>query len=69
MACHVRELAADVGAPVGAVLEGGYAPGALTECVLATIAALQGAGRAESAAPDPLVTSRVASHVSHFWTL
>lgn len=69
MACHVREMAAEVGAPVGAVLEGGYDPAALAECVLATIAALNGAGDAESAAPDPLVTSRVAAHVGHFWTL
>lgn len=69
MACHVREMAADVAAPVGAVLEGGYDPGALAESALATIAALGGAGTAESAAPDPLVTSRVAAHVGHFWTL
>lgn len=69
MACHVRELAADVGAPLGAVLEGGYHPAALAESVLATIAALDGAGSAESIAPDPLVTSRVAAHVGHFWAL
>ncbi len=69
MACHVRDMARDVGAPIGAVLEGGYDPRALAECVLATIAALGGVGAAHSAAPDPLVTSRVASHVGHFWTL
>ncbi len=65
MACHVREL----GAPVGAVLEGGYDPPALAESVLATIAALDGAGEAESIAPDPFVTSRLAAHVGHYWTL
>jgi acetoin utilization deacetylase AcuC-like enzyme len=69
MACHVRDFAADVGAPVGAVLEGGYEPAALADSVLATIAALGGEGEAESIAPDPLVTSRVAAHVGHHWTL
>ena len=69
MACQVRELAAEVSAPLGAVLEGGYDPAALAECALATIAALGGAGEAKSIAPDPLVTSRVAAHVGHYWTL
>jgi len=58
MARHVRDLALRVGAPVGAVLEGGYHPQALAESVLATIAALDGRGEAESVAPDPLATSR-----------
>ena len=69
MGCQVRDMAAAAGAPVGAVLEGGYDPPALAECVVATIAALDGNGTAESIAPDPLVTSRIAAHVGHFWTL
>jgi acetoin utilization deacetylase AcuC-like enzyme len=69
MACHVRDMAVAVDAPVGAVLEGGYDPAALSDSVVATVAALAGEGRAESIAPDPLVTPRVASHVGHFWTL
>jgi acetoin utilization deacetylase AcuC-like enzyme len=69
MACHVRDMASAAGAPVGAVLEGGYDPAALADCVLATIAALDGSGTSESIAPDPLVTSRIAAHVGHFWTL
>ena len=69
MACHVREAAASVGAPIGAVLEGGYDPRVLAECVPATIAALDGDTPAESIAPDPLITSRVAAHVGHYWTL
>ena len=36
---------------------------------MATITALAGADAAESIAPDPFVTSRVAAHVGHFWTL
>lgn len=69
MACQVRDLARAAGAPVGAVLEGGYDPTALADSVLATIRALDGEGEAESIAPDPLITSRVAAHVGHFWTL
>jgi hypothetical protein len=30
--------------------------------------ALGGEGEADSIAPDPLVTSRVAAHVGHYWT-
>ena len=69
MTAQVIELAARVGAPVGAVLEGGYDLGALADCVLAMIGALNGQTQPESIAPDPLLTSRVAAHVGHFWTL
>ncbi len=69
MACHVRDLAAALEAPLGAVLEGGYHIPALVDSALSTIAALGGAGAAESIAPDPVVTSRVAAHVGHFWAL
>ncbi|MGP0050455.1 MAG: hypothetical protein ACLPZR_16610 [Solirubrobacteraceae bacterium] len=69
LACHVRDLAAEVGAPVGAILEGGYHPSALGDSVVATIAALDGNGQADWIAPDPLVTPRVASHFGHFWSL
>jgi acetoin utilization deacetylase AcuC-like enzyme len=69
MACHVREFAAQIGAPVGAVLEGGYALEALAESVVATVAALGGTGLAESIAPDPIVTSRAAAHIGHYWDL
>jgi acetoin utilization deacetylase AcuC-like enzyme len=69
MACQVRDLGLAVGAPVGAVLEGGYDPAALAECVVATIGALAGEGDSESIAPDPFITSRVAAHVGHFWEL
>jgi acetoin utilization deacetylase AcuC-like enzyme len=44
MACHVRDLARAQGAPLGAVLEGGYAPAALAESVEATMRALGGEG-------------------------
>jgi acetoin utilization deacetylase AcuC-like enzyme len=69
MACHVRDMAKAVGAPLGAVLEGGYDTKTLADCVVATIGALNGEGVAESIAPDPLVTSRAAAHVGHYWSL
>lgn len=52
MAERVRDMAAALDAPVGAVLEGGYDLGGLSESVLATIGALAGEGTAESIAPD-----------------
>jgi len=69
LACHVRDFAAQVGAPLGAVLEGGYALSALAQSVVATVAALGGAGAAESIAPDPIVTPRAAAHIGHYWEL
>jgi acetoin utilization deacetylase AcuC-like enzyme len=69
MACHVRDAAAEWGAPVGAVLEGGYDLEALADSVAATMAALAGEGEAIQAAPEALLTSRAASHVSHYWPL
>jgi acetoin utilization deacetylase AcuC-like enzyme len=69
MACQVRDAAARWGAPVGAVLEGGYSLPALAESVVATLAAFGGEGEAVSAAPEPLLTSRAASHVGHYWDL
>ena len=69
MTAHVMDLASRIDAPVGAVLEGGYDLDALAESVLAMIGALGGQTQVESIAPDPLITSRVAAHVGHFWGL
>jgi len=43
IAARVRDLGRALGAPVGAVLEGGYSPPALAESVAATMTALGGA--------------------------
>jgi acetoin utilization deacetylase AcuC-like enzyme len=48
MARLVRDFGAAQGAPVGAVLEGGYAPEALAASVEATLRALAGEGEGES---------------------
>jgi acetoin utilization deacetylase AcuC-like enzyme len=44
MAALMRDLAARLGIPLGAVLEGGYEPASLVESLLATMAALGGEG-------------------------
>jgi len=69
LACHVRDLGLALDAPVGAVIEGGYHPDALATSVVATVSALRGDGEAESIAPDPIITSRVAAQVAEFWSL
>jgi acetoin utilization deacetylase AcuC-like enzyme len=65
----VRDFAQGSGAPLGAVLEGGYQPELLGECVVATMAAMGDEQPARSAAPEPLLTSRAAAHVGHYWPL
>jgi acetoin utilization deacetylase AcuC-like enzyme len=47
MMCHVRDLTADLHAPIGVVLEGGYEPAAVGSSVVAMLAALSGEGDAE----------------------
>jgi acetoin utilization deacetylase AcuC-like enzyme len=69
LACHVRDSARGLMAPLGAVLEGGYDPPSLAASVLATVAALDGAGEAESIAAEQIVTPRLASAVGQFWEL
>ncbi len=69
MAAHVRELGERTGAPIGAVLEGGYDLTALADSVLATLEALGGERSAESFAADPIFTPRAAARVGHFWDL
>jgi acetoin utilization deacetylase AcuC-like enzyme len=69
MTRHVRELAESLDAPLGAVLEGGYQPIVLAECVRETLAALTSDEPAQTAAPEPLSTSRAAAHIGHYWPL
>jgi acetoin utilization deacetylase AcuC-like enzyme len=69
MARHVRDMAGTVGAPLGAVLEGGYEPGVLAECVVETLGALAGSEPPVLAAPEALLTSRAAAQIGHYWPL
>ena len=58
LAACVRELAAELSAPVGVVLEGGYALGALARSVAATLEALGDGTPAPEVEPDPTTTAR-----------
>ncbi|MFI5027621.1 MAG: histone deacetylase [Solirubrobacterales bacterium] len=69
MACQVRDMADQVGAPLGAALEGGYDLSALAESVVATLAAFGGEGESISAAPEAMITSRAAAGIARYWTL
>jgi acetoin utilization deacetylase AcuC-like enzyme len=69
IARHVRDFAARLEAPLGAVLEGGYQPAVLAQCVKVTLDALNGVEPARSAAPEMQLTSRAASHVGRYWSL
>ncbi len=69
MARHVRAFAAARGVGLGAVLEGGYEPEALGECVAATLAAFDDGAEPASVAPAPLLTSRAAAQIGHYWPL
>ena len=66
LAACVRELAAELGAPVGVVLEGGYELGALARSVAATLEGLGGTTQAPDAAPDA-TAERAAEHLSRWW--
>ena len=68
MARQLRALGERTRAPVGAVLEGGYALDALAASVCATMEALAGDQPPDSVAPD-FLTSRAASYVGHHWSL
>ena len=68
MARHLRALGEKVRAPVGVVLEGGYALDALAASVASTLAALASDEPPESMAPD-FATARAASYIGHYWTL
>ncbi len=66
MAVEVRELGARLDAPVGAVLEGGYAPKALADSVATTMWGLGGLGE-PATAPETAVAAAAAARVARFW--
>jgi acetoin utilization deacetylase AcuC-like enzyme len=68
LARHVRELARRLGVPLGVVLEGGYEPVVLAECVQATLAALTDGEPPASVAPEGF-SARAANHLGRYWPL
>ena len=73
MARSLRDVGAEVGAPVGAVLEGGYAVGALARGVAVTMEVLAGGGDAAADASDVAAGEvapeavRARERVAEFW--
>jgi acetoin utilization deacetylase AcuC-like enzyme len=68
MARQLRDMARGLGVPLGAVLEGGYEPMVLADCVVETLEALTGSQAARSAAPE-LLTSLAAAQIGNYWPL
>jgi len=68
LAAHMRALGAELGVPVGAVLEGGYDLDALAGSVVASLEALGSDAEAHSVEADPL-TARAAEYHSRWWEL
>jgi acetoin utilization deacetylase AcuC-like enzyme len=69
MGRHVRDLCEQLDVPLGVVLEGGYEPLTLAQCVHATLAALASEERPREAAPEALLTSRAAAQFARYWPL
>jgi acetoin utilization deacetylase AcuC-like enzyme len=69
MARVVRDMGERAGAPLGLVLEGGYNPRVLGECVRATLEALTGSERAEPVALEPALTRPAAALLGRWWPL
>jgi acetoin utilization deacetylase AcuC-like enzyme len=69
MARRLRDFARNLEVPLGAVLEGGYEPAALADCMCETLAALSGDEPPRSQAPEPLLTPRAIAHLERYWPL
>ncbi len=68
LAGHVRLLSEAIGAPAGAVLEGGYDLKALGQSVAATMEGLAGGEAPRSVPPDRL-TEAAAQRIRRYWRL
>ena len=69
MATHVRAAARELGAPFGAVLEGGYDLDALAASVAATLEAFAGEDAPLESFERDEVTERAAETVGRYWRL
>jgi acetoin utilization deacetylase AcuC-like enzyme len=68
MASRMRALGEELGAPVGAVLEGGYDLSALAGSVAETMSALTGGAVPPEVARDPFIED-VAGVLGRYWEL
>jgi acetoin utilization deacetylase AcuC-like enzyme len=69
MACQVRDFADELGAPVGAVLEGGYSPPCSESASWPRSRPSPAKARPSRSRPTRIFTARAAAHVGHHWTL
>jgi acetoin utilization deacetylase AcuC-like enzyme len=69
MSRQVRDFAEQREAPLGAILEGGYEPAALAQCVRETLAALSRPDPCRSAEPELPLTERAAALIGQYWPL
>jgi acetoin utilization deacetylase AcuC-like enzyme len=67
MARSLRTVAGELGVPVGAVLEGGYALDALARSVAATMAVLAGVAPGDAAVGVAEVSGRALERLEEFW--
>jgi acetoin utilization deacetylase AcuC-like enzyme len=74
LAARTRDLARALGVPLGVVMEGGYNPEVLAECVCAILPVLAGEGRASApAGGEPAgheaLMDRAVTHYGRYWPL
>jgi acetoin utilization deacetylase AcuC-like enzyme len=67
MARSLRALAAELGVPVGAVLEGGYALDALARSVAVTMGVLAGVDVADGSVGVAEVSGQALERLGEFW--
>jgi acetoin utilization deacetylase AcuC-like enzyme len=67
MARSLRALAAELGVPVGAVLEGGYALDALARSVAVTMGVLGGVDLADGSVGVAEVSGQALERLGEFW--
>ena len=67
MAAAVRDAAATLGAPVGIVLEGGYALNALAGSLVATLESVAGGTPAEPLATEHPLAARARERLTTYW--
>ncbi len=66
LALHTAALAAELGVPAGALLEGGYDVDALAASAVATMEALEDGGKPRSVPAGPLVAA-ASERIGEFW--
>jgi acetoin utilization deacetylase AcuC-like enzyme len=69
LAGHVRELAGELDAPVGVVLEGGYDLDALASSVVAALGTLTDGARPPRLVERDAISERAASAIGRYWRL